>query len=146
VAVRLRELLAAATPDDVQEIDAEIALKEEELAKLRANRKLLAAAVGLEEPKRGPGRRTGAKASGAKAEEAGGPPKVAWGGDLTERRKIALKHLRAVGQCSLDALSTATRIARQGPGNLSAVLAHEWFHVSPEHMVSLTDKGDRVSL
>jgi len=69
------------------------------------------------------------------------------GADLTDKRKIALKHLRAVGgSCSLDTLSAATRIARQGPGNLASVLAHEWFHVSPENIASITDKGDRVSL
>jgi hypothetical protein len=46
----------------------------------------------------------------------------------------------------MDMLSAQTRIARAGPGNLSAVVTHEWFHVSPENMVSLTSAGDRVQL
>jgi hypothetical protein len=46
----------------------------------------------------------------------------------------------------MDNLSAATRISRQGPGNLAAVVKHDWFHVSPENMVSLTSAGDRVQL
>jgi hypothetical protein len=52
VATQLRNLLTKATAEDVKELDTEIEAKETELAGLRANRKLLAQAVGLEEPKR----------------------------------------------------------------------------------------------
>ena len=52
VATQLRNLLTKATADDVKELDTEIEAKETELAGLRANRKLLAHAVGIEEPKR----------------------------------------------------------------------------------------------
>lgn len=52
VATQLRELLTKATEADVKEIDDEITKREDELEKLRANRKMLAQAVGLEEPKK----------------------------------------------------------------------------------------------
>lgn len=141
VASQLRDLLGQATQADVDEIDAEIAAKDEEIAKLRANRKMLAQAIGLEpEKKHWTQQRKPKPPKEPKAEEA--KPSS----DPKERRQIVLRHLRAVGSCSLDTLSAQTRISRFGPGALGAVLAHEWFHVSPENMVSLTDKGDKASV
>lgn len=141
VASRLRDLLGEATEADVKEMDAEIEAAEETLAKLRANRKLLAQAVGLEEPKKHWTQQRKAKAEPATK------PAAAESKDMGEKRKTVLKHLRSVGgSCQLDALSAATRISRYGPGALGTVLAHEWFHVNGDGLATITDKGDRVTL
>lgn len=139
LATQLRELLAKATKEDVDLIDVQIEEKEQELATLRADRKMLAQAAGIEEPVKRGGWPRGRK---SQADDSG-VTKMA--SDIPARRKKVLAYLRANGVKSLQALSEQTGIARQGPGNLASVLACEWFHTSPDGLVTLTDKGDRAS-
>jgi len=55
LAQQLRELLSQATAEDVKEIDAAIETKQAEIDALKADRKMLAQAAGLEQPKSGRG-------------------------------------------------------------------------------------------
>lgn len=153
VATQLRDLLTKTTKEDVEEIDAEIAAAEESLGKLRATRKMLAQAIGLEEPRKPWTRKAKAEPSAngsAAAKSPASSTRDAYANpkDIDERRRKALMAIRASLNKSLskESLSQKTGIAFQGPGNLASVLAHEWFHLSPDGHVTLTDKGDRVNL
>lgn len=121
LATRIRELLSEATAEDVKVIDEQIAAKQAEIETLKSDRKLLADAAGTPE----------------------GVVRIP-ASDIPARRKKVLAYLKANGPKSSVALAEQTGINRQGPGNLASVLAYEWFHVSPEGMVTLTDKGDRA--
>lgn len=52
--------------------------------------------------------------------------------------------LRANGAKPMAEIANRLGINRKGPGNLHNVLSYEWFHINPEEIVSLTDKGDRA--
>lgn len=61
-----------------------------------------------------------------------------------KRRRVAL-YLMANGPKLKEAVGKACTIAVQGPGCLSRVLECDWFHVNPDGMVSITDKGERAN-
>ncbi len=152
VATQLRDLLAKATAEDVKELDAEITAKESELDKLKANRKLLAQAVGIEEPKQHWTRRkkaanggdTAKPASAASSSSSASGPAAA-GTDLMEKRRKVLRWVKENGEKHLDRVSQGTGISRFGPGALGTVVIHEWFHTTPDGTLKLTDKGDRAA-
>lgn len=143
VASQLRDLLGRATAEDVAELDAEIAAKEKETEILKANRKLLAQAVGIEEPKKHWTQRKNNKA--ADNEPAKPTASTPASTDLVEKRRKVARWIRENGPKHLDKVSQGTGISRFGPGALGTVVIHEWFHTTPDGTVQLTDKGDRAA-
>lgn len=147
LATQLRELLAQTTADDVKDLDAQILAKQAELDALKADRKMLAQAAGIEEPKKHWTQTRKAKAApsanGATTERTVGQS-VYDSYDLAPRRKQLLAWLAANGSKHIDKVSGGTGIPLQGPGCVShCIKGCDWFHLDPERYVSLTDKGER---
>lgn len=126
----------SATADDLARIQGSIAVKEKELDGLRAIEKILAVKING-----APIRAAHGAKKAARAAEAAGADSTA---SVMERRKKVLMYLRANGAKSLDKISEATGISRLGPNCLTVVVRCDWFHTSPENIVSVTDKGDRA--
>lgn len=141
VASQLRDLLTRATEADVAEIDAEIAVKKGELASLEANRDMLAKAIGMEPAKRAWSRKPKDESAPAAAPAA----KPAAGTDLVEKRRKVARWIKANGAKHLDKVSEGTGISRFGPGALGSVVLHDWFHVTPDGTVKLTEVGERAA-
>lgn len=66
-------------------------------------------------------------------------------GSLAERRKKVAVYIFANGAKSHQKLSEACGIAKVGPICLSQVVGCDYFHVAPDGIVSLTDKGERFA-
>lgn len=145
VASQLRDLLTRATEADVAEIDAEIAAKEGELASLRANRDLLAKAVGLEPAKRTWSRKKKDDDGAAAPTSPAGSAAPRGGDGLVEKRRKVVKWVKANGAKHLDKVSEGTGISRFGPGALGSVVIHDWFNVTPDGTVKLTEAGERAA-
>lgn len=67
-------------------------------------------------------------------------------GVMHEKRKKVAAYLRANGAKPLQKLSEITGISMRGPGCLSVVVTHAWFHVNAEGIVTLTAQGNSSSL
>jgi len=129
-------MLNAATADDLENVRGRIAELGKELDGLRAVEKLLDVRLNGKPERAKPQRRVKLSPSFAAAGNSG----------LQERQKKVLMHLRARGGLTKAQLSKETGIALQGPNCLAVVLDLDWFHVSPEGMVTLTSKGDAVHM
>jgi len=130
VAQDLLEALNSATKEDLEAIRKRIDETEGLLASLRGLYRLLSTRFGEKEER---------------------PPKpqrqtmtVPQEGDfaLNEKRRKVAMYLVANGPKSQTKLSEVTGIARTGPGCISKVVAHAWFHVDPQGVVSVTAVGE----
>ncbi|VTT98916.1 unnamed protein product [Gemmataceae bacterium] len=115
VGEQLLDLVGRATPDDLKAIDDAIAAKDRDLAALRAVRKVLAVAAGVEEPKKpGPGPRK----EKADADQPGR------GGSMEERRVRCARYILKNGPTPAAGLG---RLFDIPAGSQTGVLSHPWF-------------------
>ena len=63
---------------------------------------------------------------------------------IDKRRKVAA-FITANGQKSRTKIAESVGISTQGMNNINTVLDCDWFHVSPEGMVTLTVVGERAN-
>lgn len=117
----------AASADDLEALRAQIAGLEKQTDGLRAIEKALAVRIHGRKPRKSP----------AKAVPS------ANGDGLDAKRRKVLVYLMANGAKPMSKIADACGINSQGPGCLSKVLEHAWFHKAPDGMVTLSSLGDR---
>ncbi len=127
--MKLIEALKAATKDDLDAIVQRLGELSDEMDQLRTVQRFLQARF---EPKPAPVPRAAKSTAHVVADD----------GEYSaneKRRKIAL-YILANGPKSQTKLSESLGISRQGRGCLSSLIGHDWFHIDPQGIVSVTAK------
>lgn len=135
----LLESLEGATEEDLAAVRRQIADHLKAADKLKLVEKILDAQINGLKKRVAPQRNT----------EADGVPPT-WTGSsnqdtIKERQGKVAKYLLANGAKSKTKVGEANGIAAGGRCNLGMVLDCEFFHVTPDGMVCLTDKGERFA-
>lgn len=149
--VDLVQALVAATSDDLQKIRNRKGELEKELASLSVVEKALVVLLGLEPPKKDRMANARAAKEANKQQPAPnvvepGPTSFEENEKLRQRRMTVVKYLQSNRPCTKDKLSEVTGYAQTARLNLGQVLDCDWFHVNPDGVVSLTEKGSRINL
>lgn len=128
---QISTLLARATPEDLATIDAAVSAKERELDSLRAVRKLVAVALGVEPAKN-------AK-PGPRKHQASGLPSVTPSprGVVDERRKRIAAEILKNGPTPGSAIAARLNFPA---GSVGHTIDHEWF-VATDRGYDLTPRG-----
>lgn len=134
----LLKLMGKATAEDVKAMDDAIAAKERELDGLKAVRKMLALAVGIETPKKpGPAKGTPSRAPRADAPLPDGSGRTV--GD--ERREKFARYLLREGATTGGVLCNRLDIPNS---NITTLMQHPWFKSGPKGY-ELTDLGRKAA-
>jgi hypothetical protein len=135
---KLLDALAEAKPEDLKEIQAKIEEKQKEIDALKAVQALLNIRINGKPARAAPGPKK--KKGIDPTAPAGTNP-----GPLMERRRKVAIWLAANGPKSKTKIGETLGMATAGPNNINQVLDFpDWFHVSPDGMVRLTDAGEKV--
>ena len=139
VAGQLLGLVGKATAEDVAEIDRLIEERSKELDGLRAVRRVVALATGLEQPaKRGGPRKGSAKRAESAAEHPPGSPAATSVGE--DRRYKAARYISKNGPTPSTALG---RLFDIPTGSITATFSHPWF-AHTDAGLDLTEAGRKA--
>jgi hypothetical protein len=125
VGLQLVDLVGRATAEDLAAVDGQIAAREKDLASLRAVRRVLALALGVEqERKPGPPKGASARASAGGVGGPGQDPPAGRGALLEERRVRCARYLLKNGPTKGAELC---RLFTIPTGSQTGVLSCDWF-------------------
>ena len=132
------DVLETATEADLETLRADIQQTEHRLTMQRALERVLMAKFGMEQPKRGPGGRVKSPSNGEARTNGAAKPAMSNGEKLAK----ILHLIHSQGPMTKQKISTLTGIPMIGATCVGAVVNNELFHVNPDGVVSLTDKGE----